>query len=279
MQIKIRDIEDPEEVKLLEDIQRRVWGGEEIVVPAHIMIAAKEVGGILKGAYIDNELVGYVYGFLGRYKGRLCMYSHQLAVLKKYQNIGIGSLLKIKQREHALNNGLKLIVWTYDPLRSKNAMLNINKLGCITRTYLPNHYGEMNDELNKGVPSDRFMVEWWIDSKWYYKRKTYKYIEDIGIKPKLAIKVVKKELGLIPSPQEDFNNEIVGVEIPKEIDIAGSDVQKIKLMWREKMRNIFSKLFREGYVIFRYLLYYEDEEKGVYLLKKGFDPDDPNTWI
>jgi len=278
MHVEIRDIEDPEEVKLLEDIQKKVWGGEEIVVPAHIMIAAKEVGGILKGAYIDNKLIGYVHGFLGRYKGQLCMYSHQLAVLREYQNIGIGSLLKFKQREHALNSGLKLIIWTYDPLRSKNAMLNINKLGCITRTYLPNHYGEMNDELNRGIPSDRFMVEWWIDSKWYYKRKRYKYIEDMDIRPKLAIKVVKKELGLIPSLQEDLNDDIIGVEIPKEIDKAGSDAQTIKLMWRKETRDIFSKLFRQGYVVFRYLLYH-DEEKGIYLLKKGFDPDDPSTWI
>jgi predicted GNAT superfamily acetyltransferase len=273
MYVEIRELHDPEEVKKLEEIQRLAWGGEEIVVPHHIMIAAREVGGILLGAYHNSRIIGYVFGFPGEFKGFRCMYSHQLAVIPEYQNYGIGSLLKLKQREHALSKGYRLIVWTYDPLRSKNAMLNVNKLGTITDTYLINHYGPLTDALNRGIDTDRFMVEWWIDSGWYYRRIRYKYIEDTGLQYCIQIKAEKRNREVKPLINKKCISEYIGIEIPTDIDNVGEDVLSLKRRWREVTREAFISLFENGYKVFGYYLYRKYPFKGIYMLKKNFKID------
>ncbi len=62
----IRILETPEEMTAVEELQRQVWHGSETdVVPAHVFIAAVHNGGIVTGAYIDEQLIGFVFGFPG----------------------------------------------------------------------------------------------------------------------------------------------------------------------------------------------------------------------
>ncbi len=68
-----------------------------------------------------------------------------------------------QERDYARQRGLRLIEWTYDPLESKNAHLNIKKLGAIVRRYYVNLYGEITSRLQQGLESDRVVAEWWID--------------------------------------------------------------------------------------------------------------------
>jgi predicted GNAT superfamily acetyltransferase len=69
------------------------------------------------------------------------------------------------QREDALRRGFQLIEWTFDPLEIKNAYLNIVKLGAIARRYNVNQYGITSSPLQGGLPSDRLVAEWWLNSK------------------------------------------------------------------------------------------------------------------
>jgi predicted GNAT superfamily acetyltransferase len=86
------------------------------------------------------------------------------AVLPRFQDRGIGRELKLKQREEALARGLDLIEWTFDPLELKNAHFNIVRLGAMVRRILPNQYGRTSSPLHAGIPTDRFVAEWWIRS-------------------------------------------------------------------------------------------------------------------
>ena len=61
--------------------------------------------------------------------------------------------------------GIDLIVWTFDPLQSRNAYLNIEKLGCIIREYSVNIYPGSGSQFNAGLETDRFTPEWWIGSR------------------------------------------------------------------------------------------------------------------
>ncbi len=115
-----------------------------------------------------------MFGFLGtsnRYGAeapatvKLKHCSHQLGVLPEWQSRGVGYALKVAQREAVLNQGVRLITWTYDPLESKNARLNIAKLGAVCNTYIRDYYGELRDDLNRGLATDRFQVDWWIASR------------------------------------------------------------------------------------------------------------------
>ena len=85
-------------------------------------------------------------------------------MLPEWQSRGVGYALKVAQREAVLQQGLRLITWTYDPLESKNARLNIAKLGAVCNTYIRNYYGELRDDINLGLATDRFQVDWWIAS-------------------------------------------------------------------------------------------------------------------
>jgi predicted GNAT superfamily acetyltransferase len=87
-----------------------------------------------------------------------------LGVLPEYHNTGIGRRLKLRQRAEALSRGIELIEWTFDPLELKNAFLNIEKLGAIVRRYYPNQYGTTSSPLHGGLPTDRCIAEWWIDT-------------------------------------------------------------------------------------------------------------------
>ncbi len=84
---------------------------------------------------------------------------------KRYRNAGLGRRIKLLQREDAIARGFELIEWTFDPLEIKNAYLNIEKLGIITRRYSVNQYGITTSPLQGGLPTDRLVAEWWLKSK------------------------------------------------------------------------------------------------------------------
>jgi predicted GNAT superfamily acetyltransferase len=88
-----------------------------------------------------------------------------LAVRKQHQNAGLGRRIKLFQREDALARGFELIEWTFDPLEIKNAYLNIERLGAIARRYTVNQYGITSSPLQGGLPTDRLVAEWWLNSK------------------------------------------------------------------------------------------------------------------
>jgi predicted GNAT superfamily acetyltransferase len=88
-----------------------------------------------------------------------------LAVREPYRNSGVGRGLKLAQRDDALARGIDLIEWTFDPLEIKNAWLNIERLGAIVRRYVVNQYGATSSPLHGGLPSDRFVAEWWLRSR------------------------------------------------------------------------------------------------------------------
>ena len=54
--------------------------------------------------------------------------------------------------------------WTFDPLQIKNAFLNIHRLGAVCRTYRANFYGVSSSRLQGGLPTDRLVAEWELDS-------------------------------------------------------------------------------------------------------------------
>src|SRR5713101_6946829 len=110
----------------------------------------------------DGTIVGFVLCFLVEREGRRRLCSDQLGVLPAYRGTGLGVQLKLAQAEEARRRGLELITWTFDPLEARNAYINLHRLGAIARRYHRDHYGVMDDELNRGLATDRFEAEWWL---------------------------------------------------------------------------------------------------------------------
>jgi len=148
------------------ELQKEIWGEADIEVePATLFVVASETGGQVLGAFDGEKLVGYTVALVGYTNGRVFLHSHMTGVLAEYRDRGAGRALKLFQREEALGRGIRLVVWTFDPLETRNAHFNLNRLGAISRKYLPNLYGVTSSPLHWGLPTDRLWVEWHLDSK------------------------------------------------------------------------------------------------------------------
>jgi len=109
-------------------------------------------------------LIGFVASSPAWRGGHRYFYSLALGVVPECVNQGVGRALKFAQRRRALREGIDCIEWTFDPLRTKNAHFNITRLGAIARSYIPDYYGPVESSLQKGLPSDRLIAEWWLKS-------------------------------------------------------------------------------------------------------------------
>jgi predicted GNAT superfamily acetyltransferase len=164
--IRIRALEDSQEMGVCVELQQRIWGYAPLdTVPDQIFIVARKTGGQVLTAYDGDVPVGFALAFAAIREGFTYLHSHMVGVVDEYQNRGVGRLLKLAQREDALDRGIKLIEWTFDPLQLKNAHFNIERLGAIVRHYIPNLYGRTSSPLHAGLPTDRLVAEWWVRSQ------------------------------------------------------------------------------------------------------------------
>jgi predicted GNAT superfamily acetyltransferase len=164
--ITVRMCESLEEFQACVALQKEVWNFTDAeMVPLRLFVVARKVGGQVIGAFHDRTLAGFAWSIPGIRNGHLYLHSHMLAVRDSYRNTGLGRRIKLFQRDDALRRGIELIEWTFDPLEIKNAWLNLERLGAIVRRYVVNQYGITSSPLHGGLPSDRFVAEWWLRSR------------------------------------------------------------------------------------------------------------------
>ncbi len=163
----IRPFSTVEEYRACVDLQEETWGDgfSERVSPAILKVSQK-LGGVAAGAYSkEGRLVGFVFGMTGVRGGEVAHWSDMLAVRPEARDAGLGRRLKEYQREHLLDRGIERMYWTFDPLQSRNAHLNISKLGAVVREYEENMYGDTDSPLHRGIGTDRFVALWLLGSE------------------------------------------------------------------------------------------------------------------
>lgn len=255
--IKIRPIRSLVDLRKCHEIQRATWGYTDLMVfPYTQLISAAHNGGVLLGAYDGPDLVGFLFGYLGMSGTKLYLFSQRMGVLPQYQAKGIGTLLKLAQRDQMLRRGIDLIVWTYDPLLGKNAMLNIEKLGGFVRHYARNIYGTVQNPLQVGLSTDRFLLEWELLSPRVRERirnNTPRPIAEDWLKESNypMVNYVAWE-GNIPRPiatELELTDEVLLVQIPPDLNTIKKNDLSVARGWRESTRDIFETYFRRGYVV------------------------------
>jgi len=197
------------------DITWRLNSATEITT--NLLQAMVHSGSYLSGAFIDGKCVGAAFAFPAT-TGGLHLHSHMTAVLDEYRDQGIGYALKMDQWHWAKKNNFSEISWTFDPLVSRNAKLNLIKLGVNISSYHPNFYGDMPDALNAGDESDRLMVSWKV----------------VGENP------VKREVISSPKPTD------ILIQIPADIVAIRSKDRAENLFWRRKVREQFLQAFEKS---------------------------------
>lgn len=164
-EIQVRRCEALEEFHACVQLQREIWGEQDLEVePATLFVVAAHTGGQVLGAFDGSKLIGYTLAVVGLHDGVAYLHSHMTGVGKGYRDRGVGRMLKLLQRDEALSRGIRLVRWTFDPLELRNAHFNLNRLGAICRQYLPNLYGVTTSPLHRGLATDRLLVEWHLDS-------------------------------------------------------------------------------------------------------------------
>ena len=230
--IVIRDIETLDEMHEVEQLQREVWGVEDLeIYPALALKPQKEVGATLIGAFAEGRMVGFVFGFPGILDGETIIHSDMLGISPAYRSNNLGYLLKCAQRDAAIKLGVKRITWTFDPLQSRNAHFNFSKLGVIADRYYVDYYGVTTSFLHR-FGTDRLWVTWLLD-----KEKVE--VSDTEELPYLVR--VGENLEPITN-QEPITASQVVIEIPRELN-------EHHKLWRMATRDAFTRALSEGFIV------------------------------
>jgi predicted GNAT superfamily acetyltransferase len=168
--IEIREVIRLDELAACVDLQRAVFALPEVELsPVRHFIVTINAGGFVLGAYSGGELIGFTLSVPAFLRGEKAFYSHMTAVRSDFQSHGVGAGLKWKQREKALELGVRFIKWTFEPVKARNAYFNLEKLGAIVSDYQENFYGvDYGSTAGTANPiplaSDRLFAEWQLES-------------------------------------------------------------------------------------------------------------------
>lgn len=224
--VAIRECSSIEDFKQCIELERAVWKDDDIgIMPIRLYMISKACNAPTIGAFESSgRLVGFVHTMIALMDKHVVYHSHLAAVVEDLRHRDIGFRMKLAQRQHAMKAGVPLIIWTFDPLQSRNAHLNINKLGAVIRRYEVNHYSEgLSAVFDSDVPSDRIFAEWWLSSP---------HVESVlaGKRP------------YVEDPSES-------VLIPEDINKVRSRSVEEHLKWRIRVREDFQSALAGGLIV------------------------------
>lgn len=254
--LEIRPLTSPADLRACVELQKQTWGQtfSELVPPA-ILLVSQRIGGVTAGAFDQSgRLCGFVFGMTGWEEGRPVHWSDMLAVRPEQRNQGLGTRLKLYQRERLLTIGVETVYWTFDPLESKNAYINFSRLGIVARKYEPNLYGEDTDSpLHAGIGTDRLVALWPIASDRVRRRLRG---ENPPPRPDevsgAAVVNPVTEQGGLPrcaEPRLDLEGRFIRIAIPGDIQaVKAADIEQAR-RWRACTRVAFTAYIERGYEV------------------------------
>jgi predicted GNAT superfamily acetyltransferase len=219
----LRLCETQEDLAACVRIQQEIWGyPDRELYPLRLLVNLGQIGGHVLGAFTnEGELVGFLVSMPAWHGKHRYLHSLILGIVHGHENRGLGRALKLAQRDQALQAGIDCIEWSFDPLRSKNANLNINRLGALICRYQPDRYGPMASRFQQGLPSDRLVAEWWLKSA--------------RVKRALAGKPVR-------NPRK---KPAQVVEIPTDIDALIRENLGEARTWQDRVRDLLQQAFSD----------------------------------
>ncbi|HWM17533.1 MAG TPA: GNAT family N-acetyltransferase [Microbacterium sp.] len=211
----IRPLETIEQIHEAAAVLRAVWAGDRDAMPPNLIRALARSGNYVVGMYQGERMVGASIAFFGPPAAR-SMHSHITGVLPGLQSHGLGRVLKQHQRDWAFARDVGHITWTFDPLVARNAHFNLRVLGTRITDYLVDHYGPMDDGVNRGDETDRLMVSW--------------------------------ALAAPPHPTPSDEQVVASVAIPRDIQALRRESPTDAAAWRVRVRDEFLARLAEGLV-------------------------------
>ena len=256
---EIKQISDADEIKKILPVISSAWGMPDLSAALKDTINAMRFhGGLVLAAYSGTKIIGMQFSFPGYRKGKVYLYSHMTGVSEDSKYSGVGRMLKLYQKEWALDHSFDLIAWTFDPVRSLNAYFNLAKLGAISRNLLRNFYGTMEDSLNRGIPTHRLVAEWWIKKD---RSHTLPQHEEYAVIEKSGSTVFNYDL-------DEMELKIITVGLPTDFSLIQKNDLSSAVRIKQGISSILEDLFSRGYIAFDFL---KREDTSSYVLIH--DPD------
>lgn len=244
--VQIRLLKTHEEYRACERLQKAVWG--TLGVGSEVLGVTQKYGGVVLGALVDGKVAGFIYAFLARYRGRLIHWSHMMAVKAGHRDKGLGLRMKLAHRKLALARGIRAICWTYDPLQSRNAALNLHRLGACAEEHVPDCYGHFPSLIEKGLPSDRFVVAWRIGTAHVERCLKGELPSPSLLLPRVNdTRLDARGFVVNCSFRLHLRAPRLLVEIPADTDEMRLLDLPLARRWRMETRRIFGRYFRAGY--------------------------------
>ncbi len=256
MEHEIREFRTLEEYRECVALQEEVWGeGFAERVPVAILRVAQRLGGVAAGAYdSQRRLVAFVFGLTGIQEGRPVHWSDMLAVRPGLRDSGLGRRLKLYQREVLLAAGVRRMLWSFDPLESRNAHLNLERLGVVAREYVHDMYGQSDSPLHRGIGTDRLIALWELDAPRVSRRiegraEPTPSTHEGGVAVVLDGRTLEGTDPIPGAPRLEEEVRRISVAIPA--DIHGIRERNLELAreWREATRSALDHYLARGWEV------------------------------
>lgn len=237
-------------------LQEATWGtGFSELVPMALMIVSQRLGGVAAGAFDDDgSLAGFIFGLSGIENGVPVHWSDMLAVRTDCRGQGLGIRLKSYQRNAVLENGIRRMYWTFDPLESRNAYINLARLGIVAREYVENMYGHTDSPLHRGIGTDRFVALWQLDAPRVERRLAEEgsppAIEDLAEVPRVLDCTPGSPSGWPePETRDTPSASEVLAAIPSDIQALKSASPELAVRWRVATSSVLQSYLSNGYEV------------------------------
>jgi chorismate synthase len=265
----IRNLQSDHEYRAALALQQLTWGTDfSELIPVTMLKLAQRLGGIAAGAFTaDDSLVGIVFGVTGVVSGAPVHWSDLLAVHPDWRNRGIGEALKWFQRDSLLQQSVRRVQWTFDPLESRNAHVNFGRLGAVADEYVRDFYGASDSPLHAGIGTDRLIVTWQLDSERVaaHQAGAAERLAGLADAPLVNPVVRTRDTSGSSEPRLDLDAPAIRIAIPLDIqDLKARDL-KCAVAWRRQTRAAFESYLSRQYQVTGYL---RDGESGSYVLER-----------
>lgn len=254
--VELRPLRTLEDCDAIIDVTVATWGDFQ-TIPREVLRALAESGNVPFGAFAEQTLLGFVLGWAAVDPDEgLHVHSHLLATLPYRRHAGVGYALKLAQRAQALDQGISVARWTFDPLVARNAYFNLHKLGAIADRLERNFYGEMTDELNRGDRSDRLVIRWDLEPDPGPNRA----ITDRGV----TITQRGEDGG--PKTSDVVEGDVAILEVPEEYTSLRASDPGVASAWRDAVANAAEACLGRGLVAASF-----DRQRSAYVFTRTYE--------
>ncbi len=241
-EVEVRTLGSAEELEAAATLFTDLW---QSPFSAHLLRAFELSGNYVAGAFDASfRLVGASLAFAAVGAERE-LHSHVTAVATSKRRSGAGLALKLHQRAWALERGIGVITWTFDPLVKRNAVFNLARLGATADRYLENIYGDMDDAINKSDDSDRLWACWrLVDPKVeaVLRGSSWRVAAPVGFE---ALRCSPGGLPVVSKASAAADGMLI-CRVPDDIETLRSTDPVLAAAWRRALRDVMGGALARG---------------------------------